>query len=147
MSALFPMFVELGGRPCLVVGASTLAESKIRSLLASGASVRVVDPEGRALVEKWARARKISWEKRSFHPDDVKSAFFVVAATGLPKTNESVLQAAQKRGILCSIAEVSNRCDFYLLLEWLPQVQDPYIKETIVRALSVPSARPFAAPA
>jgi len=98
------------------------------------------------LIEKWARDHKISWEKRPFHPDDLKSTFFVVAATSLQKTNESVLQETQKRGILCSVAEVSNRCDFYLLLEWLPQVQDPYIKETLVRALSVPSAKPFATP-
>jgi len=146
MSAPFPMFIELTGRRCLVVGASTMGEVKIQSLLASGASVRVVAPSGTPLIEKWARDRKISWEKRPFHPDDLKSTFFVVAATSLQKTNESVLQEAQKRGILCSVAEVSNRCDFYLLLEWLPQVQDPYIKETLVRALSVPSAKPFAAP-
>src|SRR5260370_10219929 len=146
MSALFPMFVELDGRRCLVVGASTMAEAKIRSLIPPGASVRVVAPDGTALVEKWARTRKISWEKRLFHPDDLKSELFVVAATSLQKTNESVLQEAQKRGILCSVAEVSNRCDFYLLLEWLPQVQDPYIKETLVRAVYVPSAKPFAAP-
>jgi hypothetical protein len=147
MSAPFAMFIELTGRRCLVVGASALGEVKIQSLLASGASVRVVAPSGTPMVEKWARERKIAWERRPFQPDDLKSTFFVVAATSLQKTNESVLQEAQKRGILCSVAEVSNRCDFYLLLEWLPQVQDPYIKETIVRALSVPSARPFAAPA
>jgi hypothetical protein len=146
MSALFPVLVELSGRECLVVGGSALAEAKIQSLLASGASVRVVAPQGTALVEKWARARKIAWEKRSFQPGDLKSTFFVVAATSLEKTNAQVLQEAKKRRVLCTTAETPNRCDFHLLLEWLPQVQDPYIKETIVRALSVPSARPFAGP-
>ncbi len=146
MSALFPMFVEVTGRRCLVVGGWTTAESKIHSLLAAGASVRVVAPHGTSLVDKWARAKKISWEKRPFQSNDLKSAFFVVAATSSRETNESILQEAQKRGILCTSAEAPSRCDFHLLLEWLPQVQDAYIKETIVRALSVPSAKPFASP-
>jgi len=146
MSAPFPIFVEVSGRPCLVVGGSRTAEVKVQSLLASGASVRVVAPQGTAVIEQWARARKISWKKRLFEPGDLKSTFFVVAATSVQKTNELVVQEAGRRGILCTIAEAPNRCDFHLLLEWLPQVQDPYIKETIVRALSVPSAKPFAAP-
>lgn len=147
MSAPFPVFVDLSGRECLVVGGSTQAEAKIQSLLAAGASVRVVAPQGTALVEKWARARKISWEKRCFQPEDLKAVFFVVAATSLDKSNALVMQEARRRGILCTAAEAPNRCNFHLLLEWLPQVEDPYIKETMVRALSVPSAKPFAAPA
>src|SRR5215510_10956691 len=147
MSAPFPVFIDLSGRECLVVGGSTLAEAKIQSLLAAGASVRVVTPLATTLLEKWARARKISWEKREFQPEDLKSVFFVVAATSLEKTNAFVLQEAQKRGILCTASEAPRSCDFHLLLEWLPQVQDAYIKETMVRALSVPSAKPFAAPA
>jgi hypothetical protein len=146
MSAPFPVLVELSGRECLVVGGSALAETKIQSLLASGASVRVVAPQGTALLEKLARARKIAWQKRPFQPEDLKSTFFVVAASPLQKTNAQVIEEARKRGILSTTAETPNRCDFHLLLEWLPQVQDSYIKETIVRALSVPSARPFAGP-
>jgi hypothetical protein len=146
MSAPFPVLVELSGRECLVVGGSSLAEAKIQSLLASGASVRVVAPQGTALVEKLARARKISWERRAFQREDLKSTFFVVAAASVEKTNSQVIQEAKRRGILCTSAEPQSRCDFHLLLEWLPQIQDAYIKETIVRALSVPSAKPFAAP-
>ena len=38
---LFPLFLKLEGRPCLVVGAGRVAESKIESLVRSGARVRV----------------------------------------------------------------------------------------------------------
>ena len=42
---LFPMFVKLAGRKCLVVGGGPVAEGKVEGLLASGAAVVVVAPE------------------------------------------------------------------------------------------------------
>ena len=147
MSAPFPMFVELAGRKCLVVGGSAVAEAKVQSLLAADASVKVVASHGTPLLEKLERAGKICWERREFQPKDLAGAEFVLAATSLTRTNQAVMQEAKKQGVLSSVAEPPNYCDFYLLLEWLPQVQDAYIKETIVRALAVPSAKPFAAPA
>ena len=47
---LFPMFVKLEGRSCLVVGAGSVGEPKIGSLIAAGASVRVIAPRGTAAV-------------------------------------------------------------------------------------------------
>ena len=54
--SLFPMFVKLDGRRCLVVGAGTVAEAKIESLLATEAAVHVVAPVATPKVREWARA-------------------------------------------------------------------------------------------
>ena len=43
--SLFPIFLKLAARPCVVVGAGNIAESKIESLLAAEASVTVIAPE------------------------------------------------------------------------------------------------------
>src|SRR3981189_1000984 len=43
-AALFPMFLKLEGRNCLVLGAGSVGEQKIRSLLDCGARIRVVAP-------------------------------------------------------------------------------------------------------
>jgi putative NAD(P)-binding protein len=45
-SPLFPMFVKLARRRCLVVGAGKTAEEKIPTLLRCGATVIVVAPAG-----------------------------------------------------------------------------------------------------
>ena len=42
---LFPIYLKLTGKPCLVVGAGAIAESKIQSLLDAEADVTVVAPE------------------------------------------------------------------------------------------------------
>ena len=52
--SLFPMFLKLTGRICVVVGAGSIAESKIESLLAAEAQVTVVAPEGLPRVQEWA---------------------------------------------------------------------------------------------
>src|SRR5437870_4371875 len=42
--ALFPLFVEMEGRPCVVLGGGAVAERKVEGLLAAGAVVTVVSP-------------------------------------------------------------------------------------------------------
>ena len=42
---LFPIFLKLAARPCIVIGAGNLAESKIESLRAANARVTVIAPE------------------------------------------------------------------------------------------------------
>ena len=107
------MFLKLEGRSCLVVGAGTIGQSKIRSLLVAGASVRVVAPHANAAVAEWARAGVITWEARGFNSADLDGAFLVVAATSFPDVNETIFREAQRRNVLCNVADDPEHCDFY----------------------------------
>src|SRR5712671_4827722 len=110
---LFPMFLKLSDRPCLVVGAGTVAESKIASLLEAGGRVRVVAPEATPQVRSWAQSNSIEWRQRSFHPDDLEGMFLVVAATSSTQLQEQIFEEATQRGVLCNIVDVPPLCDFY----------------------------------
>jgi len=107
------MFLKLEGRPCLVVGAGTVAEGKIGSLLLAGATVRVVAPQANAAVLEWARTGVIRWEAREFSPLDLDNVFLVIAATSSNEVNESVFREAQRRDVLCNVADHPQHCDFY----------------------------------
>jgi len=111
--SLFPMFLKLEDRECLVVGAGTIGEPKIRSLLVAGAKVKVIALEARPAVAEWARLGVITWEARTFEPKDVDGAFLVIAATSLREVNEAVYQEAKRHGILCNAVDDPDRCDFY----------------------------------
>ncbi len=110
---LFPMFMKLEGRSCLAVGAGTIGEPKIESLLASGASVRVVAPHATAIVAGWAQAGRIAWELREFTPTDLDGVFLVIAATSSREVNGAIFRECQRRSILCNVVDDPEYCDFY----------------------------------
>jgi precorrin-2 dehydrogenase/sirohydrochlorin ferrochelatase len=110
---LFPLFLKLSARPCLVVGAGTIAESKIASLLEAGGRVRVVAPEATPQVRSWAQSNSIEWLQRPFHPDDLEGMFLVVAATSSTQLHERIFEEATQRAVLCNIVDVPPLCDFY----------------------------------
>lgn len=110
---LFPVFLKLSSRPCLVVGAGAIAESKISSLLEAGATLSVVAPEATAQVRSWAQSRKLAWHPRPFQPGDLDGMFLVVAATSSNPLHEQIFREASLRGILCNVVDVPELCDFY----------------------------------
>jgi precorrin-2 dehydrogenase / sirohydrochlorin ferrochelatase len=111
--SLFPLFLKLEGRKCLVVGAGNVAQSKIRSLLDSAANVLVVAPQANPAVEKWASAGVITWEARNFEASDLDGTVLVIAATSSSAVNETVFREAQQRNILCNSVDDPKHCDFY----------------------------------
>jgi precorrin-2 dehydrogenase/sirohydrochlorin ferrochelatase len=110
---LFPMFLKLTGRHCLVAGAGSVAESKIESLLEADGRVRVVAPEATRKVWSWAKEQRIEWMARNWEPGDLDGIFLVIAATSSTEVHERIFQEATKRGVLCNIVDVPNLCDFY----------------------------------
>jgi precorrin-2 dehydrogenase / sirohydrochlorin ferrochelatase len=110
---LFPMFVKLHSRRCLVVGAGKISERKIAGLLAAGAIVRVVAPDATPRIRRWHRERNIRWEPRGYRSSDLRGNFLVVAATSSTKLHRQIFRDAQRRGALCNIVDVPELCDFY----------------------------------
>ncbi|MFI5109199.1 MAG: bifunctional precorrin-2 dehydrogenase/sirohydrochlorin ferrochelatase [Terriglobales bacterium] len=113
MPNLFPMFVKLAGRKCLVVGGGLIAEGKVEGLLASGATVVVVAPEVTEKIARWNDQGRLTWHARRFQPADLEGAFLVVAATGVAAVSEFVFREAEARGILCNAVDEPERCHFY----------------------------------
>jgi precorrin-2 dehydrogenase len=113
VTSLFPMFLKLLGKRCLVVGAGNVGEPKIEGLLGTGAQVRVVALQASPAVREWARAGKIELELRAFTADDLRDVFFAVVATSSRTLNERIYHDAQVRGILCNVVDVPDLCDFF----------------------------------
>jgi precorrin-2 dehydrogenase/sirohydrochlorin ferrochelatase len=110
---LFPIFLKLQGRRCLVVGAGKIGQGKVAGLLRAGASIVVVGPQATRWIQTKAQAGALTWHPRKFAAGDLKGALLVVAATDSNSTNEAVSRSCARRGILCNVVDVPEHCDFF----------------------------------
>jgi len=109
MSVMFPAFLDLRGRKVLVVGGGPVAAGKIRSLLASGASVTVVAPEIHPEIER----ANVEILRREFQDADVDGTWWVVAAAPRP-VNRHVSAAAESRRVFVNAVDDPQHATAYL---------------------------------
>ena len=114
---LFPVFLKLTGRRCLVVGAGNLAESKIESLRAANGNISVIAPSASRRITEMAASGEIILHPREFTAGDVSGAeakyFLVVTATNVPAVNRAVYLEATANDVLCNAVDDPPFCDFY----------------------------------
>jgi precorrin-2 dehydrogenase / sirohydrochlorin ferrochelatase len=113
VTSLFPMFLKLAGKHCLVVGAGKVGEPKIGSLIDTGARIHVVAIEASDTVREWASAGKIQLDLRAFSEEDLDGKFLAVVATASNTLNELIYREAERRGVLCNVVDVPDYCDFF----------------------------------
>ena len=113
VTSLFPMFMKLAGKRCLVVGAGKVGEPKIDGLLETGAILRVVSIHSSVQVEQWASTGKIELQRRAYVHSDLDGMFMAVIATASSSLNQAIYREAQRRGVLCNVVDVPEYCDFF----------------------------------
>jgi precorrin-2 dehydrogenase / sirohydrochlorin ferrochelatase len=111
--SLFPIFLKLTARRCLVVGAGSIAEGKIESMVDAEADVTVVATRVSQRVQALADAGEIRLYVREFKDDDLHGMFLAVAGTDVPEVNRAVFAGAQQRGVLTNAVDDPPYCDFY----------------------------------
>ena len=79
MNFRYPIFLDLSGKTCLVVGEGHEIAGKVRGLVDAGASVRYVNPRAEAAIEALAAAGLISWQRREFEERDLDGCFLAIA--------------------------------------------------------------------
>ncbi|GLY96809.1 uroporphyrinogen-III C-methyltransferase [Actinoplanes sp. NBRC 103695] len=102
---LYPMALRLDGRRVLVVGGGAVATRRMPALLAAGARVEVVSPELTPALRGLADQGRLTWNERSFHPDDVRGAWLVQVAVDDPVAAAAVSAAAEEHQIFCVRAD------------------------------------------
>jgi uroporphyrin-III C-methyltransferase/precorrin-2 dehydrogenase/sirohydrochlorin ferrochelatase len=87
---LYPLFLDLVGKPVLVVGGGAVGGQKAAALLLAGAAVTVVAPAVGSVVAEAAALGRLRWHARPFAPADVEGAWLIIAATGDAAVNAEV---------------------------------------------------------
>ncbi|WP_418790411.1 precorrin-2 dehydrogenase/sirohydrochlorin ferrochelatase family protein [Phosphitispora sp. TUW77] len=108
----YPVYLNLDGKKCLVVGGGKVAERKIRSILEAGARAYVVSPELTDWLEEAALKGKITAIRRNYTTTDLENAFIVISATDSQVINSRVASECRDRNILVNVVDCPADCNF-----------------------------------
>jgi uroporphyrin-III C-methyltransferase/precorrin-2 dehydrogenase/sirohydrochlorin ferrochelatase len=103
--AFFAAFLNLRGKPGLVVGGGPVAALKVEALMRSGARVGVVAPDLCPRLAELTLLGAVRHEARRFQPGDVVGAQIVIAATDDRAVNEAVSTASKALNIPVNVAD------------------------------------------
>jgi siroheme synthase-like protein len=114
MDNLFPVFLNLRGQRCLVVGGEEVAARNVEMLLRCGARVAVVSPGLTAGLAQLAGMEEIEYFPEEYAPRHLEDAFLVIDATGDEATNRRVAADCAARRIMVNIVDAPELCSFYV---------------------------------
>jgi len=101
MTSYYPVFLDLKGKKCVVVGGGSVAERKVGTLLEYQASVTVISPKLNQGLEQLAERNAIQPIRRQYRSSDLKDAFLIIAATDSAAVNAAVAgQGTQQRALV-----------------------------------------------
>jgi len=116
--AKYPIFLELGGRRVVVVGAGAVAVRKAQALLAAGARLVIVaehidDKLTDKLTALW-KGTNPELIKSKYSKNYIAEAVLVIAATNKPELNRQIYKDCQELEILCNVVDEPELCDFFV---------------------------------
>jgi precorrin-2 dehydrogenase/sirohydrochlorin ferrochelatase len=110
----YPIYLDVKNRDCLVIGGGSVGTRKVLTLLACGANVTVVSTNATEKLHKLSNNGVIKLKERPFQTADLDDRFLVIGATDDQELNFNIHAEAERRGLLCNIADRPKACNFIL---------------------------------
>ena len=107
-----PIFMNVQGESCLVIGGGKVASRKVFMLLRAGASVSVVSPELCQDLSIRKDEGEIIHVNRAFEDTDLVNCKIVIAATNNESVNMKVSKLAKSKGIPVNVVDAPDLCSF-----------------------------------
>ncbi len=103
-----PLFLDLRGKDCLVVGGGSVALRKIELLSRAGANVTVVAEQFSKGVSAQATSNRVQLVERAYQESDVARRSLVVAATDDAATNAKIFEDCRSADTLVNTVDAAN---------------------------------------
>jgi uroporphyrin-III C-methyltransferase len=110
----FAAFLDLRGKPGIVVGGGPVAALKAEALLRSGVRLTVIAPELCARLTELTLHGALRHEARRFQPGDLVGTEIAIAATDDPAVNESVSASAKSLRIPVNVVDSTALSSFIM---------------------------------
>ena len=110
----YPAFLDIAGRPCLVVGGGRAALAKASLLRRAGAEVTAVAPAFDTDLRALGESGEVALVARPFRAGDVVGRALVHAASGIATIDEAVARAARSSNIPVNVVDRSALSSFVM---------------------------------
>lgn len=107
----YPLFMNLEGRECLVVGAGAVAARKVRSLLECGAKVTVIGENPVPSLRR-LEGERLKIRPRKFRSRDLRNYALVFGATDDAAVNSALYRESRRRELPVNVADQPDLCTF-----------------------------------
>ena len=110
----YPIYLELQDKQAVVIGAGSVAARKTKTLVSTGANVRVVAQNIEPAFKELCEGLPITITQGHYSKEHIQDAFLVIAATDDNALNTEIFEDCQKLKTLCNVVDVPHLCNFYV---------------------------------
>ncbi len=110
----YPVYLNLTGRRCVVIGGGVIGERKAQGLLDADAAVTVVSPTLTPALREHHDGGRIRWIGREYRPGDLDGYELCMVATDDGAVNSDVAREGRARGVWVNASDDPPNCDFIL---------------------------------
>lgn len=110
----YPVFLDIKGKKCVIIGGGEVAARKAERLLDCGARVLVISPQLTPELAEMKEKNVIDYIASPYSGNLIDGAALVIGATDDDKTNAQISMDARSKGIPVNIVDDPQKCDFIL---------------------------------
>jgi len=108
----YPVFLNIQGKRCVVVGGGNVALRKVKALFDCGAKITLISPRPHPEIVKLSKRRALQLIHRDYEKEDLEDAVIVFACTDVKKVNRKVAENSKKTDVLVNVVDDPGFSDF-----------------------------------
>lgn len=112
MNPYYPIFLNLAGKKCVVIGGGQVALRKVTAMLQHGADITVISPRLCKGLREVARQGKIRVRHRTYQAGDLEGAYIAIIAAGNRSVNLHASLEARCNKIPANVVDDPGLSDF-----------------------------------
>ena len=112
MNPYYPIFLNINGRKCVVVGGGQVALRKVKALLEHGADITVISPDICPELSDLANSHKLQVSRRDYRTGDLEGSFIALVATSDHDINNKVSEEAKEKKVLVNVVDDPDISNF-----------------------------------
>jgi precorrin-2 dehydrogenase/sirohydrochlorin ferrochelatase len=108
----YPMYVDIEGLKCVVIGGGDVATRKVGSLKECDATVLVVSPQITPEIERLENDGCVEVKHREYAEGDIDGSTLVIVATDDAELNNRIYEEALEKNIPVNVVDAPENCTF-----------------------------------